>query len=168
MPKKQKKDDEESIGLASDDGSLSDVSEEDVIDDVELDDEVEEAEEEVEVKEDDEERECYLGKTEEDEEELVQSNKAKKDLVPKEERRSNNILTTYEMVRIIGTRMKQLTMGAKPMVKVVGNMTMKEIAIHELINNTLPFKIRRYMGDGKIEIWSLDELKKDHLTALKV
>ena len=87
--------------------------------------------------------------------------------VKKEDRVSAPRLTKYEMVRIIGERTKQLTMGAKPLIKVDiennnGNYY-ETIAINELKLNMVPFKIRRPLPNGKFELWLLEELNKSHL-----
>ena len=87
-------------------------------------------------------------------------------IVNKELRISPNRLTRYEMVRILGERIKQLTMGAKPMVKNYETLTYDKIAEEELKLNMIPFKIKRPLPNGKFEIWTLDELKKDHLLFL--
>ena len=81
----------------------------------------------------------------------------------KENRVSNNRLTKYEMVRILGERTKELTMGAKPLVKNYKTLSYEDIAIEEFKKNMTPFKIKRPLPDGKYEIWTLDELYKDHL-----
>lgn len=88
---------------------------------------------------------------------------SKKEYLIGDDRISSNRLTKYEMVRILGERVKQLIMGAKPMIKNYKELSYEEIAEHELINNTIPFKIRRPLPNGKYEIWTLDELSKDHL-----
>jgi DNA-directed RNA polymerase subunit K/omega len=67
------------------------------------------------------------------------------------------------MVRILGERTKQLTMGAKPLVKNYETLSYDRIAEEELKLNMVPFKIKRKLPNGKYEIWSLDELYKDHL-----
>lgn len=79
------------------------------------------------------------------------------------DRVSPNRLTKYEMVRILGERVKQLIMGAKPMIKNYKELSYEEIAEHELINSLIPFKLKRPLPNGKFEIWTLDELTKDHL-----
>ena len=79
------------------------------------------------------------------------------------ERISVNRLTKYEMVRILGERTKQLTMGAKPIVKNYENLSYEKIAEEEFKLNMVPFKIKRYLPNNKYELWSLDELQKDHL-----
>jgi DNA-directed RNA polymerase subunit K/omega len=81
----------------------------------------------------------------------------------KENRISINRLTKYEMVRILGERTKQLTMGAKPLVKNYQHLSYEKIAEEEFIRNIIPFKIKRPLPNGKYEIWTLDELNKDHL-----
>ena len=84
------------------------------------------------------------------------------------DRISKNFMTKYEMVRILGERIKQLTMGAKPLVK-TSNMSYEEIAEAELKLNVIPFKIVRPLPIGSAEssnvseLWSIDELYKEHL-----
>lgn len=82
--------------------------------------------------------------------------------VDNSERITRNYLTYFEFVRIIGERTKQLTMGAKPMIKYDESLSYEEIAIEELKLDSLPFKIKRYIPH-QYEIWNLNELKKDHL-----
>ena len=80
-----------------------------------------------------------------------------------DDRISCNRLTKYEMVRILGERVKQLILGAKPMIKNYKDFSYEEIAEYELLNNVLPFKIRRPLPNNKYELWYLNELSKDHL-----
>ena len=78
---------------------------------------------------------------------------------------SKNKLTRYEFVRIIGERVVQLTKGAKPLIKQSKEseaFTNQEIAIEELKTNMIPFKIKRFVKDH-YEVWSIDELSKQHL-----
>ena len=81
----------------------------------------------------------------------------------KENRISRNRLTPYEMVRILGERTKQLTMGAKPLIKNYHHLSYDKIAEEEFKINVIPFKIKRPLPNGKYEIWTLDELYKEHL-----
>ena len=76
---------------------------------------------------------------------------------------TRNTLTKYEMVRILGERTKQLTMGAKPMVKNYLGIPYDVIAVEELKLGTLPFKIKRTLPNGKYEYWCVNELNLDHL-----
>lgn len=87
-------------------------------------------------------------------------------IVEKEERVSIDRMTKYELVRILGERIKQLTMGAKPMVKNFQSLSYEQIAIEEIKLNMCPFKIKRCLPNGKIEIWELFELEKEHLAYL--
>ena len=82
------------------------------------------------------------------------------------DRRTNPRLTKYEMVRLLGERIKQLTMGAKPLVKNVQDLSYDQIAMEELKLNMIPFKIKRPLPNKKIEIWSISELNKKHLDSL--
>ena len=82
-----------------------------------------------------------------------------------ESRITNPRLTRYEMVRIIGERTKQLTMGAKPLVKNYHELSYEEIALEELKNNMTPFKLKRPLPNKQVEIWSIEELNKNHLNS---
>jgi len=87
-------------------------------------------------------------------------------LLDKSMRITNPRLTKYEMVRILGERTKQLTMGAKPLVKNYQDLNYEMIAIEELKNNMIPFKIIRPLPNNRIEEWGIDELDKKHLLHL--
>ena len=84
-------------------------------------------------------------------------------IVDNKDRITFNRMTKYELVRIIGTRRKQLVMGAKPLVKNTENLTEQEIAIEELKNKMIPFIISRHCPNGNIEEWKANELSYDHL-----
>ncbi|AYV79783.1 MAG: putative DNA-dependent RNA polymerase subunit Rpb6 [Faunusvirus sp.] len=81
--------------------------------------------------------------------------------VPDEERRTKNRLTRYEFTRIIGTRSKQITLGAKVMVKNAENMKPDSIAIEELKADMIYYKLKRPMPDNSYEMWKLSELEKN-------
>ena len=155
----------------------------DVEDDVELDDieevEVDEFEDEEEEKDelniepDTEAVGCALEEAIEDDDEYFDNNDEIElqddqsiEYVSKEDRLSSNRLTKYEMVRILGERTKQLTMGAKPLIKNYQTLSYDRIAEEEFIRNMIPFKIKRPLPNGKYEIWNLEELSKDHLLSL--
>lgn len=87
-------------------------------------------------------------------------------LLKGDNRISANRLTKYEMVRILGERTKQLTMGAKPLIKNYEGLNYERISEEELKLNMIPYKIKRPLPNGKFEIWTLEELKKDHLLTL--
>lgn len=92
----------------------------------------------------------------------------KHEYVENKDRITKNKLTMYEFVRLIGERTKQLTMGAKPLIKISkdsNELEYKELAIEELKYDMTPFKIKRFVN-GKYELWELNELKKAHLKHL--
>lgn len=135
-------------------------------------DEVEELDEDEELDESDDEEELAEGDVEEDEEEddTIDNNEevevsieASAEFISKENRVSANRLTKYEMVRILGERIKQLNMGAKPLIKNHQGLSYDKIAEEEFKKNMIPFKLKRPLPNGKFEIWTLDELQKDHL-----
>jgi len=96
--------------------------------------------------------------------ETIDIQKIKEEIIlDKNNRISSNRLTKYEMVRILGERTKQLTMGAKPLVKNYEGLSYEKIAEEELKLNMIPYIIKRTLPNGKIEKWYLDELYKDHL-----
>ena len=67
-------------------------------------------------------------------------------------------LTKYERVRLIGTRSKQIALGAKVMIKNTKGLNPIEIAKLELEEKMIPMKIKRVLPDNKVEIWKLSEL----------
>lgn len=94
--------------------------------------------------------------------------KKERNVIDNDKRISKNRLTYYEFVRIIGERTKQLTMGAKPLIKInpkSSELTYEEIAIEELKNKMIPFKIKRPVKNH-YEIWSINELDVKHLEHL--
>lgn len=80
------------------------------------------------------------------------------EIVPNDQRITIPHLTKYEMVRLIGDRTMQLTLGAKPMIKNTSNLNPRMIAQLELEARVIPIKIIRPLPDGRREIWSLREL----------
>lgn len=80
--------------------------------------------------------------------------------VPKEDRITMPYLTKYERVRILGTRAKQISLGAKILVNNVDLTTKShiEIATIELDLGVIPFKIRRPLPNGQVEEWKISEL----------
>lgn len=76
-----------------------------------------------------------------------------------EKRESKPILTKYERVRILGDRTKQLSLGAKPMLLNVDNLTPRQIAQLELERKVIPFIIEKTLPDGRRERWKVSELE---------
>ena len=171
ISKKSKKDDDEIDDLELETDKIDDVddlefNEEDTIDedDNELD---------IEINEDEDSKICNIQKVIEDDNEYYDNDEeieAQPDInivyIKKEERQSLAKLTKYEMVRILGERTKQLTMGAKPLIKNYKGLPYDKISEEELKLNMIPFKIRRPLPNGKYELWNLEELSKEHLLYL--
>lgn len=78
--------------------------------------------------------------------------------VSNKERITKPILTKYERVRLIGTRTRQLALGAKPMIKNSENLSSKEIAELELKYNVMPLIVVRPIPNGTKEYWKIAEL----------
>ena len=80
--------------------------------------------------------------------------------VNNDERITKNKITKYEKVRIIGLRVKQLSSGAKPLIKHdnILKLSPYEITMLEYENKTIPFKIRRPLPDDTYELWKFNEL----------
>jgi DNA-directed RNA polymerase subunit K/omega len=158
---KKEEDDDYDYDLEEDDEVLSDVIDEDDIDEDEINDLEHEQEPENDMV-------CIMEDVNDDEVyyniEIPTTTDVK--YLSDKERISVNRLTRYEMVRILGERTKQITMGAKPLIKNSKNLTNEQIVNEEFKNNMIPFKIKRPLPNGKFEIWNLDELKKDHLLSL--
>ncbi len=79
--------------------------------------------------------------------------------VPLEDRITPNTMTKYEICRVIGIRTQQLINGAKPLVTNTNGKSSVEIAIDELITQSLPFKIKRPLPSGEYEVWKCKELR---------
>jgi DNA-directed RNA polymerases I, II, and III subunit RPABC2 len=158
-------DDEDNIddnGEIDDEDKDPDQSE----DDEEVDDGVEdEGGEEKEAPEDVDERCIYnyaddeADEDEEDHEEFFDDDdKNYDDIVAKEHRITKPFLTKYERVRLLGDRAKQISLGAKPMIKNSEHLTPKKVAELEMQYRVMPLFIERPMPNGKKERWTLDEL----------
>jgi len=174
--KKSKKKDEEEYTpeIEVEDDKIEDTEEYVDEDEPELDEDEEEEEEEEDLKFIEEDgKECLIEKVIDEDNEYFDNDEYVEvqpdttvEYVKKEERISAKKLTKYEMVRILGERQKQLTMGAKPLIKNFQELAYDKIAEEELKLNMIPFKIRRPLPNGKYELWTLDELNKSHLLYL--
>jgi DNA-directed RNA polymerase subunit K/omega len=72
---------------------------------------------------------------------------------------SKPILFKYEKVRLLSNRAKQLSQGAKPMIKNIEGLSSKEIALLELKNKLIPLIIERPVPNSGVERWKLSELE---------
>lgn len=98
------------------------------------------------------------GSDEEVEEQFDDDNKNLTGIVPNDQRITKPYLTKYERVRLLGDRIKQLTSGAKAMIKNTENLSPKEIAELELKHNVLPLFLERPLPNGMKERWYTSEL----------
>jgi hypothetical protein len=80
-----------------------------------------------------------------------------------EERITKPFLSETEKTRLVLERRTQLTLGAKPMIKDLLNISImrnpRDIALLELQHKVLPLKIIRILPSGKKELWMLEELE---------
>jgi DNA-directed RNA polymerase subunit K/omega len=175
MPKKQ------SIKKAKKEESDDEIDEIEDEDDVEESDDIDELDEDEDVDSDNEinieletdVNKCALEDINDDDEEYILNDYGDiptegnvTEYISKENRISPNRLTKYEMVRILGERTNQLMAGAKPLIKNYQSLSYDKIAEEEFIKNMIPYKIKRPLPNGKFEIWTLDELSKDHLLSM--
>jgi DNA-directed RNA polymerase subunit K/omega len=79
--------------------------------------------------------------------------------VDNEKRITKNYMTVYERVRLLGERAKQLSLGAKPLIKGADNMDPKVVAKMELEQKIIPLIIIRTLPNGLREKWKVSELK---------
>ena len=68
-------------------------------------------------------------------------------------------MTIYERVRILGERAKQLSLGAKALIKGAENMDPKVVARMELEKKIIPLIIIRTLPNGQKEKWRVSELE---------
>ena len=69
-------------------------------------------------------------------------------------------LTRYEKAKILGLRAKQINHGSKPFVEINRNIIDGHtIALMELVQNKIPFIIRRPLPNGGSEYWKISDLK---------
>ncbi len=74
------------------------------------------------------------------------------------DRKTKPFLFEFERVRILGERARQLSLGAKPMLKNLDNMNPKYVARLELEKKVIPLIILRELPNGLIEKWKVSEL----------
>ena len=173
VPKKASKKEESDDEYDVEDVDLDDVEEVEVEEFVDDDDEDDDEKDELNIEPDTEIAGCAIEDAIEDDDEYFDNNDETElqveqnvEYVSKENRVSSNRLTKYEMVRILGERCKQLTMGAKPLIKNYKDLSYDRLAEEEFKKDMIPFKIKRPLPNGKFEMWTLDELTKDHLLSL--
>jgi len=68
---------------------------------------------------------------------------------------SRNILTRFEIAKLIGVRSEQLARGAQPTVDIQNLKNVRDIAIQELREKKIPLMIARPLPNGKKEYWRI-------------
>ena len=81
------------------------------------------------------------------------------EIVKPDDRITKPFMTIFERVRLLGDRAKQLSLGAKPMIKGLETVNPKEVAKLELEKGVIPLIIERVLPNGKKERWYTHELK---------
>lgn len=66
-------------------------------------------------------------------------------------------MSIYEKTRLIGTRSKQISTGAKPFIKTTDKFSSRETAEKELDNRTVPIELIRKMPNGTQEVWKINQ-----------
>ena len=72
---------------------------------------------------------------------------------------TKNYMTIYERVRLLGERAKQLSLGAKALIKGAENIDPKIVAKMELEKKIIPLIIIRTLPNGQKEKWRVAELE---------
>jgi DNA-directed RNA polymerase subunit K/omega len=167
--------------------NLSEIDNEDALEDHELDDALEGSERDIDEekgseKEDfgsDDEKEDYDAdeclykftkkKREDDDEDddfefpeddhFDDDNDVKTQTVPNDQRQTKPVLTIFERANALGVRARQLSLGAKSMLKGATGMDPKTVAKLELKAGVMPFFVERTLPGGKREKWKISELK---------
>jgi len=81
------------------------------------------------------------------------------EIVKPDDRITKPFMTIFERVRLLGDRAKQLSLGAKPMIKGLETINPKDVAKLELEKGVMPLIIERVLPNGKKERWYTHELK---------
>ena len=93
------------------------------------------------------------------EDEILNDDYNTTNIIKTTDRETKPVLTKYERVVVLGTRAKQLSLGAKPMLLNVENMSPIQIAKLELERGVIPFIIEKELPNGVKERWKINELK---------
>ena len=90
----------------------------------------------------------------------VENSKVENSIEMRDERITRPVMTNYERANVIGMRLEQLQRGATPFVDVsdMENPTVRDVAMRELREGRIPFKIIRKRPDGQKEHWPIADL----------
>ena len=76
-----------------------------------------------------------------------------------DKRISRQVITKYELTRIIGIRVQQFQRGAKPLVEFDNTMSYEDIVMKEIAEHKSPFKIKRPLPNNVFEEFMISELR---------
>ena len=79
-------------------------------------------------------------------------------IVPKNERRTSNIITQYEFTEVVSIRSKQIEDGSRIFIDIKKLSDPIEIAEREIKEKRCPLTIRRMLCDEIAEIWEVNEM----------
>lgn len=116
--------------------------------------EIEEGEEEEEEGEDEDLEDDIIIDTEDDDEDSKIKQRKKKITLP--------IMTKYEITKVLAMRSQQIMNNSPVLVDVsdITPLTPYNIALKELKERKIPFKIKRPLMDNTYEIWSIKDFKR--------
>ena len=81
-------------------------------------------------------------------------------IVNSDEKKTSNILTTYELVELMNIRGTHISNGSYVFTDVRGLTNPIEMAKKEIMDNMCPLYIKRYIGLGRYELWSPNIMSK--------
>ena len=79
-------------------------------------------------------------------------------IVPKNERKTSDIITQYEYTEITSIRAKQIENGSRIFMDIKDLSDPVKIAEREIVEKRCPLSIRRMLCDEYAEIWEVNEL----------
>lgn len=77
------------------------------------------------------------------------------------DKKSSNLMTKFEVARLVGLRALQIANGSPLMIKlesVKPGWNYLDIAMEELKQRKLPLMLKRTFSNGNYELWSVEEM----------
>jgi DNA-directed RNA polymerase subunit K/omega len=125
-----------------------------------LDDDLPEEEEDEDLEEEEEDEESEIEEAEELFQEDYNLLLKQKDIDDNPDNKlDNDKMSIYEETRLIGTRSKQISTGAKAFIKNNDKLSSIEIAKEEFKNRLVPIELIRKMPNGTQEVWKVSQFK---------
>ncbi len=79
-------------------------------------------------------------------------------VVPARDRRTSNIMTTFEYTEFVSVRAQQLVDGCNPWIDIGDETNPIRIAEMEIKANKCPLAVERRIGNNMVEIWYASEM----------